>query len=117
MSLIYGQVKKTIFNAYRKIPEAYRQQFHRCQNTSGQTYVEFFQQKQLLCRRWVESSLHSCDYDALLEFIVMKEIKSCLSSKVRSHLDERELLTLADAGSAADNFSLTNIDSFHKNQP
>ena len=47
----------------------------------------------------------------------MEEIKSCLPSKVRAHLDERELHTLADAGPAAHNFSLTNIDSFHRNQP
>ena len=64
----------------------------------------------------MESSLHFCDYDALLKLIVM-EIKSCLPFKVRAHLDERELHTLADAGPAADSFSLTNIDSFHRNHP
>ena len=115
--LFMARLKKIVLNAYWKISEAYRQHFRRCQKASGQTYVEFFHQKQLLCRRWVKSSLHSCDYDVLLELIFMKEIKSCLASKVRAHLDERELHILVDAGPAADNLSLTNIDSFHRNQP
>lgn len=113
----YDQVKRAVLKAYRKVPEAYRQQFRRYQKNSNETYVEFFRQKELLCQRWVESSLDSCSYEKLLELIVMEEAKSCLPPKVRAHLDERELRTLAEAGPAADHFSLTSIDSFRRNQP
>ena len=82
LSLDYDAVRK-VLNVYRKVPEAYRQQFRRCQKPASQTYVEFFRQKQLLCRRWVESSLATCDFDALLELIVMEEIKSCVPPKGR----------------------------------
>ena len=116
LSLDYDAIRKAVLNGYKKVPEAYRQQFCRCQEHASQTYVEFFWQKQLLCQHLVESSLATCDFDALLELVVMEEIKSCVPPKVRAHMEERDLCTLAEAGPAADHFSLTNHDSVRRNQ-
>ncbi|XP_063600010.1 uncharacterized protein LOC134776228 [Penaeus indicus] len=114
----YHVVKEAVLNVYKKVPEAYRQDFRNCRKDGKQTFVEFIRQKQLLCKKWVESELDALEYDKLLELFILEDIKKCMPVKVRSHIDERGLRTLAEVGSAADHFALTNPNySCRSNEP
>ncbi|XP_037803376.1 uncharacterized protein LOC119597807 [Penaeus monodon] len=114
----YYVVKETVLNVYKKVPEAYRQDFRNCRKDGKQTFVEFIRQKQLLCKKWVESELDALEYDKLLELFILEDIKKCMPVKVRSHIDERGLRTLAEVGSAADHFALTNPNYYcRSNEP
>lgn len=112
----YDFVKKTVLHAYKKVPEAYRQQFRRCRKAEEQTYVEFIRRKQQLCNKWVESELTSPTVEDLLELFLLEEVKSCLPDKVRSHIEEKGLRTLSKVGEAADHFFLTTNDLSSKNR-
>ncbi|XP_037802170.1 uncharacterized protein LOC119596887 isoform X2 [Penaeus monodon] len=114
----YYVVKEAVLNVYKKVPEAYRQDFRNCRKDGKQTFVEFIRQKQLLCKKWVESELDALEYDKLLELFILEDIKKCMPVKVRSHIDERGLRTLAEVGSAADHFALTNPNYYcRSNEP
>ncbi|XP_063586255.1 uncharacterized protein LOC134763618 [Penaeus indicus] len=104
----YNVVKQAILSVYKKVPEAYRQEFRNSRKIAGQTYVEFIRRKDLLCRKWVESQLSSREYEQLIELFILEEVKNCMPLRVRSHIEERGLTTLSEVGMAADNFSLTN---------
>nr|XP_027211156.1 uncharacterized protein LOC113804469 [Penaeus vannamei] len=65
-----------------------------------------------------ESELDALEYDKLLELFVLEEVKKSMPVKVRSHIDERGLRTLAEVGKAADHFALTNPNySCRSNEP
>ncbi|XP_069975925.1 uncharacterized protein [Penaeus vannamei] len=117
-SQCYYVVKQAVLNVYKRVPEAYRQDFRYYRKDSKQTFVEFIRQKQLLCKKCVESELDALEYDKLLELFVLEEVKKCMPVKVRSHIDERGLRTLAEVGKAADHFALTNPNySCRSNEP
>ncbi|XP_069980180.1 uncharacterized protein [Penaeus vannamei] len=117
-SQCYYVVKQAVLNVYKRVPEAYRQDFRYYRKDSKQTFVEFIRQKQLLCKKWVESELDALEYDKLLELFVLEEVKKSMPVKVRSHIDERGLRTLAEVGKAADHFALTNPNySCRSNEP
>nr|XP_027239380.1 uncharacterized protein LOC113830364 [Penaeus vannamei] len=110
--------KTSCFKCLKRVPEAYRQDFRYYRKDSKQTFVEFIRQKQLLCKKWVESELDALEYDKLLELFVLEEVKKSMPVKVRSHIDERGLRTLAEVGKAADHFALTNPNySCRSNEP
>ncbi|KAK4321770.1 hypothetical protein Pmani_007399 [Petrolisthes manimaculis] len=112
----YYVVKKSILHAYQKVPEAYRQQFRSCRKAEGETYVEFFRRKQILCRKWVDSELVTNNFDDLLQLLVLEDVKSCIPIKIRSHLEERGINSLAEAGPSADHYALINPDLAPKNK-
>ncbi|XP_069981706.1 uncharacterized protein [Penaeus vannamei] len=116
-SQCYNVVKQAVLNVYKRVPEAYRQDFRNYRKDSKQTFVEFIRQKQLLCQKWVESELDALEYDKLLELFVLEEVKKCMPVKVRSHIDERGLRTLAEVGKAADHFALTNPNYSCRSEP
>ncbi|XP_047476425.1 uncharacterized protein LOC125030432 [Penaeus chinensis] len=114
----YHLVKEAVLNVYKRVPEAYRQDFRNYRKDGKQSFVEFIRQKQLLCKKRVESELDALEYDKLLELFILEDIKKCMPVKVRSHIDERGLRTLAEVGSAADHFALTNPNySCRSNEP
>jgi len=43
-SVDYEVVKREILKAYKLVPEAYHQQFHKSKYKEGQTYMEFARQ-------------------------------------------------------------------------
>ncbi|KAK4318798.1 hypothetical protein Pmani_010221 [Petrolisthes manimaculis] len=112
----YHVVKKSILHAYQKVPEAYRQQFRSCRKAEGETYVEFFRRKQILCRKWVDSELVTNNFDDLLQLLVLEDVKSCIPIKIRSYLEERGINSLAEAGPSADHYALINPDLAPKNK-
>nr|XP_027228061.1 uncharacterized protein LOC113820009 [Penaeus vannamei] len=72
-SQCYNVVKQAVLNVYKRVPEAYRQDFRNYRKDSQQTFVEFIRQKQLLCKIWVESELDALEYDKLLELFGSNE--------------------------------------------
>lgn len=104
----YEYVKTAVLNVYKKVPEAYRQEFRNARKTDKQSWVEFIRQKQLLFRKWVESSLTTLDFKHLSELVILEDVKNSMPVKVRAHVDERQLQHLPDVGPAADHFVLTN---------
>lgn len=110
----YEYVKTAISNVYKKVPEAYRQEFSNARKTDKQSWVEFIRQKQLLFRKWVESSLTTLDFERLSELVILEDVKNSMPVKVRTHIEERQLQHLPDVGPAADHFVLTNPYAFSK---
>ena len=104
----YDYVKKAVLNVYKKVPEAYRQEFRDYRRASKQSYVEFIRQKQLLSRKWVESELLIFDYESLLELFILEDVKNNMPLRIRAHIEERGLRQLTEIGPAADHYALTN---------
>ena len=51
----YEEVKSVVLAAYELVPEAYRQKFRSWKRRQGQTYVEYFKEKELMFDRWYRS--------------------------------------------------------------
>ncbi|XP_069985554.1 uncharacterized protein [Penaeus vannamei] len=79
--------------------------------------LNLFAKSNFCVKKWVESELDALEYDKLLELFVLEEVKKCMPVKVRSHIDERGLRTLAEVGNAADHFALTNPNYSCRSEP
>ena len=61
-----------MLTAYELVPEAYRQKFRNMKRLSGQTYVEFAREKELMFDRWYRSLKENKDFDRLREVVLLE---------------------------------------------
>nr|XP_054769551.1 uncharacterized protein LOC129277390 [Lytechinus pictus] len=71
----YAAVKETILNAYELVPEAYRHKFRNMQRQSGQTYVEFAREQEMMFDKWYRSLKVDKDFVHLREVVLLEEFK------------------------------------------
>lgn len=107
----YETVKKAILNAFELVPEAYRQKFRRLRKSDKITYVEFAREKETLFDRWCTSE-QAQTRQQLRELILLEEFKNGIPEAVATHLNERQVTTLAHAAVCADQYTLTHKSVF-----
>ena len=61
----YESVKEVVLLAYELVPEAYRQKLRGYRRSSGQSYVEFQREKEIIFDRWVRSLKVDLTYESL----------------------------------------------------
>ena len=103
----YGKVKELILKAYELVPEAFRQKFRNCRNENDQMHVEFARTKEQLFDRWCSSKKIGSGYPKRRQLMLVEEFKRCITSDVKSFLDEKEVETLEKAARLADDYTLT----------
>ena len=108
----YETVKELILKGYELVPEAYRQKFRNCKKDSNQTHVEFARNKEQLFDRWCCSKKIDQNYDKLRQLMLVEEFKRCIQSNAKTFLDEKQVETLEEAASLADDYYLTHKVSF-----
>ena len=74
----YQIVKDTVLNAYKQVPEAYRQKFRISTKNDKQTYVEFAREKERLFDRWCTSLEVESNFTRLHELLL---IENCLATQ------------------------------------
>ena len=75
----YQIVKDTVLNAYKQVPEAYRQKFRSSTKNDKQTYVEFaVKRKGFLIDAWCTSLEVESNFTRLHELLLIEEFKNCL---------------------------------------
>jgi len=107
-------VKSSILNAYKLVPEAYRQKFRESKKGDNQTYVEFACDKEWLLDRWCASMGVDSDFKHLRELMLLEEFKTCLPTEMKMYLEEQKATTLQQAAVRSDDYSLTHRSSFGK---
>ena len=98
--------------AYELVPEAYRQRFRGYRRSSGQSYVEFQREKEILVDRWVRSLKVDMSYESLRELVLMEEFKKSTTPEARTYLEDQKVREVRSAAVAADSYELT-----HKVKP
>ena len=109
----YEMVKSAVLKAYELVPEVYRQKFRNSKKSDSQTYVEFARTKENLFDRWCTSKEVQNDFGRLRQLMLMEEFKNCLSSEIKTYLDEQNMDSLHQAAVCADDYALT-YQSFGK---
>ncbi|XP_063970042.1 uncharacterized protein LOC135157629 [Lytechinus pictus] len=107
----YATVKETILNAYELVPEAYRHKFRNMQRQSGQTYVEFAREQEMMFDRWYRSLKVDKDFVHLREVVLLEEFKKSLPFGIKSHLDDHRVTEVSKAAIVADEFEVTHKSS------
>ena len=77
--------------AYDLVPEAYRQKFRGYRRSSGQCYVEFQREKDILFDRWVRSLKVDLTYESLRELVLMTEFKKVTPPDLRTYLEDHKV--------------------------
>ena len=114
----YDTVRELILKAYELVPEAYRQKFRNCKKENEQTHVEFARTNEQLFDRWCSSKKIGSDHEKLRQLMLVEEFKRCISSDIKSFLDEKQVETLEAAARLADDYALTHKVSFiNKSNP
>ena len=113
-SLQYDLVKKAVFKAYELVPEAYRQNFKNYKKLDKQTYTEFAHEKKALSDRWCASKEVAKDFEKFKQLILIKELKACVPTNIKTYVDEQKATTLYQAAVLADDYSLTHKSTFCK---
>ena len=108
----YDTVKELVLKGYELVPEAYRQKFRNWEKRNDQTYVEFARTKEQFFDRWCSSRDIDQSYDNLRQLILVEEFKNCVSSDIRTFIDEQNALKLDVAARLADDYALTHKSSF-----
>ena len=103
----YDFLKQSILKAYELVPEAYRQKFRSARKQSDQTHVEFARVKEQMFDRWLCSKDVKQDFTQLRQLVLIEEFKRCVHADIKTHLDERDVNTLQDAATSADDYALT----------
>ena len=109
----YDTVKTAILNAYKLVPEAYRQKFRGSTKGDTQTYVEFAREKERLFDRWCASMGVEEDFKKLRELMIL-EFKNCLPIEVKTYIEEQKTAILRQAAVQSNDYSLTHKTSFEK---
>nr|XP_054765775.1 uncharacterized protein LOC129272688 [Lytechinus pictus] len=107
----YATVKETILNAYELVPEAYRHTFRNMQRQSGQTYVEFAREQEMMFDKWYRSLKADKDFVHLREVVLLEEFKKSLPFGIKSHLDDHRVTEVSKAAIVADEFEVTHKGS------
>ena len=107
----YEVVKAAILKAYELVPEAYRQKFRNYRKFDNQTHVEFAYEKAIYFERWCTSKKVNDSFEDLKQLVLVEEFKRCVRDDVKTYLDEKDVETLQQAATLADDFALT-----HKNK-
>ena len=71
----YEAVTEAVLLTYELVPEAYRQKFWDYRRSSGQSYVEFQREREILFDRWVRSLKEDLMCESLRELVLMGEFK------------------------------------------
>ena len=108
----YDTVKAAVLKSYELVPEAYRQKFRDRKKNDSETYVEFAHDKNVLFKRWCDSKEVGSDFEKLRQIVLIEEFKKCISSDVRTYLDEKKVQQLSQAAVLADDYALTHKTSF-----
>ena len=103
----YEADKEAVLLAYESVPEAYRQKFRGYRRSSGQSYVEFQREKEILVDRWVRSLKVDLTYESLRELVLMEEFKKATPPELRTNLDDHKVGEVKSAAVMADQFELT----------
>jgi len=82
----YDEVRKAILKAYELVPDAYRQKFRNAEKQSGQTYVEFIREKEVLFDRWCTAKQVDKDFHKLRQLLLGEEFKNCLQNDVKMYV-------------------------------
>ena len=93
----YEAVKEAVLLAYELVPEAYRQKFRGYRRSSGQSYVEFQREKEILFDRWVRSLKVDLSYESLRELVLMEEFKKSTPPEVRTYLEDQKVREVRSA--------------------
>ncbi|XP_070567216.1 uncharacterized protein [Ptychodera flava] len=102
----YEVVKKAMF-AYELVPEAYRQKFRNLQRQTGQTFVEFAREKEIVFDKWYRSLQAGKELYTLREVILIEEFMNSIPSAIKTHLDEHKVRDLKCAAAIAEDYELT----------
>ena len=76
--------------AYELVPEAYRQKFWDYRRSSGQSYVEFQREKEILLDRWVRSLKEDLMCESLRELVLMEEFKKATPPDLWTCVDDHD---------------------------
>lgn len=74
----YNLVKRTIFSAYQKSKEHYRQEFRQKKKTQNQTYLEFSKSKEKELAAWLRAE-NALTFESLKSLILKENFHSFLS--------------------------------------
>ena len=103
----YEAVKEAVLLVYELVPEAYRQKFRGYRRSSGQSYVEFQREKEILFDRWVRSLKVDLSYESLRELVLMEEFKKSTPPEVRTYLEYQKVRDVRSAAVTVDSYELT----------
>lgn len=95
---VYKSVKATVLKAYELVPEAYHQRFRSWEKSGKQTHIDF--------NHWC-TSLDVSSFSDLCELTVLEQFKNSVPSHIVTNIDERQVKTVTEAASLADNYVLT----------
>ena len=107
----YNLVKKEILRAYELVPEAYRQRFRDAKCQDSQTYMEFAREKETLFNKWCASQQMGNNFDKLKQLILLEEFKKCVTTPIKTYLEEQKVTDLQRVASLADDYKLTHKSS------
>ncbi|XP_066958949.1 uncharacterized protein [Macrobrachium rosenbergii] len=102
----YDAVREVVLAAYKLVPEAYRQNFRQLRKTQDQTYREFARNKERLFVEWCESRSVDTKED-LKQLILLEDFKENLPDEIKTHLEEKQVVSLDLASTMADEYVLT----------
>lgn len=101
----YETVKQAILWAYELVPEAYRQQFRKGRLKSGQTYVDFARQPEILFDKWLWAT-ETYSFQELKHLMVLEQFKNSLNKHLAVHLNEQDATEIRAEAEMADNYIL-----------
>lgn len=99
--------------AYQMTPEYYWQKFRPIRKTDKVSYIELAHTVLKLAERWI-MSLNVSTYDGLLEVLMLEQFKNVIPPVIAGYLEEKEVRSLSQAATLAENFSLTHSGSVHR---
>ena len=74
---------------------------------ANQTHVEFARVQEQTLDRWLSSKNVNNEFKKLRQLILIVQFKECIHADIKTHLDERDVNSLEEAATTADDFALT----------
>ena len=106
----YEKVKSQVLQAYSLVPEAYRQKFRALRKVSEHSHLELARAKREAFVSWCRAK-NVKSFEQLEELVLIEAFMQVIDREVAVYLAQRDITTLEEAATIADNFSLSRKDS------
>ncbi|XP_063601110.1 uncharacterized protein LOC134777201 [Penaeus indicus] len=101
----YELLKKCLLDSFAKTPDGYRVDFRSAKIKPGETFKQFVIKLGRMFDLWVDASNVEKSYENLRSFMILDQLKSCVSPDIRMFLKENSASTLDEAARFADTWA------------